>query len=223
MSEKKCTLKIGILFLISLISLPVLTSALLAKTIYGNVNESTERQAKQAPKEIRIIFDTELHGRLATEGKQVEAHLEKDLKIDNDIIAPAGSIILGSVENIEPSRKLMKSVLTRKERFKRHGSLAINFNKIITSKKEQINIALKIPEQVSVFNNNGKYRQIIIGATGEVLKAEETDNFHPFGELTIPKNLAAFKDRHEIHILPGDHLKVELTDIDRADLINRLH
>lgn len=177
-------------------------------TTPGTVDEPPLRTIK-----FMVTFTKGINSKETVEGQQVEGTLQDDLKLDEQLIAPAGSTIFGHIEKLTASRTLVKSVVSSQKRFKRHSSLVINFDRIVTPNKQELTISGQACEQFSLFSNGHVVREIIVGPDGELIKTGDTSMIHnqDFG-ISIPKSWVTFKDHFQIDIQAGDQLTVEATE-----------
>ena len=166
----------------------------------------------------RVIFKEPVETRYAVEGDPVEAYLQQDLIFDGHLLAPADSPVFGHIETVTKTKK--GNSKTKQERFKRGGSVKIAFDRIAPPDENQLQIDGRLMPQNSVFSNGEKFRRVIVGSEGEIVKAESLDikSMNDFG-ISIPESTLKIRDRYQINIEPGDNLfvRAELNGFDEAD------
>lgn len=172
--------------------------------------------SQEPPIQFRVVFKTEIDTTEAKLGDRVEGYLRDDIKNeDEQVIAPAGSKVFGHIEELTHSRTLAKSVASGK--FHRHGSLRIAFDEIVTPNKQHLSIEGLADTQISIFNNHDLeiFRQITVGPDGELRKAENLDMFQISElEIAVPTSALDWKGHYQVHIQPGDELKVHARFVD---------
>lgn len=169
----------------------------------------------------RVVFKEPIEARYAVEGDEVQAYLQQDLVVDGTLIAPADSPVFGHIESVTKTKKLVDSVKSRQERFKRRGSVTIAFDRIAPPDYDQIQIDGHLMPQNAIFSNGEKFRRIIVGGDGEVVKAESLDikSLNELG-ISVPETALMIRDRYQINLEPGDNLLVraEINEKDAAKL-----
>lgn len=158
---------------------------------------------------VRIAFTTPLDSGDCRNGDRVEADLREDIKHNDEVLIPVGSKIFGHVKSYETSRKLSKSVVTRKERFRRHASISIVFDELITPQHQHFEITAKPAPQVSMFNYERKTRLLQVAPDGAVTKTENVELMQlPELDLAVSSSLLD-RRKFDIRIQEGDELKVD--------------
>lgn len=157
---------------------------------------------------VRIAFKSEVDTLECEDGDKVEAELRSDILHDENVLAPAGSRLLGTVKSVTYSRSLAKSVLSKQDRFRRHAALDFDFNELITPDNKHFEFSAKAVPQKSLFTNGSACRMVHVGANGEVTKTESMDLAQlPQFELAVPVTLFQ-RNRKEVKILPGDEIVI---------------
>jgi len=158
---------------------------------------------------VRIAFTTPLDSGECHEGDPVEADLKEDIKHREEVLIPAGSKFHGHIKSFEASRKLARSMVTKNQRFRRHASISIVFDELITPQQEHFEITAKPAPQVSMFNYDRKTRLLRVAADGAVTKTENVDLMQlPEIDLAVSSSLLDPR-RFDVRIRHGDELKVD--------------
>ncbi len=137
---------------------------------------ATPPRIKGKSKEFRIAFKNPVFTKNARVGDKAQATLLEDMKIRDNLIAKKGDSIYGHVVALRSSRHWGGAIAASSERFQRDAGITIVFTKIVTASGERISIDGRIPQQLSVFNNQGVYKRVTVGETGEVIKDEAVDD-----------------------------------------------
>ncbi|HEY9757029.1 MAG TPA: hypothetical protein V6C97_17825 [Oculatellaceae cyanobacterium] len=124
--------------------------------------------------QVAVIFKQELDSAKLANDDQIEVELKEDLTLNDELIAPAGSIIIGHIEELQQSRRLAESTLSSKRRFHKGSSLKIAFDEIITPEDNHIPVVGCLSHQSQSFTEDGRPRQVEISKRGELIKAEES-------------------------------------------------
>jgi hypothetical protein len=199
----------GVLRLLALVVMFSLgTAGATAKTVETSI--SAEEPDRLVPLKFKIALDENIYSKGALTGDTFEAHLTSDLRYRNALIASAGTKVLGHIRELTPSKTIVESAKTRKDRFRRHSTMVLQFDQIMENEDVLLAIAGMAVEQISVFNNDGKMREIKVGPAGELLKATSLDSFQvPALGVPLPESLVAFPGHFQIKLFSGDQLTVE--------------
>jgi len=119
-----------------------------------------------------IVFKSLIDSSKAANGDVVVASLKEDLVIDDELIAPADSIVLGHIAKLRRSRRLTESVISKNRRFHKGSSLKIELDEIITDEDEHIQIVGCLSKQSANFFDGKQPREVEITGNGELVKAE---------------------------------------------------
>jgi len=98
------------------------------------------------------------------------------MKIHGNLIAKKGDGIYGHVVALRSSRHWGGAIAASSERFQRDAGITIVFTKIVTASGERLSIDGRVPQQLSVFNNQGVFKRVTVGEMGEVIKDEAVDD-----------------------------------------------
>jgi hypothetical protein len=120
-----------------------------------------------------VVFKTAIDSSKARPGDQVKAYLKEDLEIDQRLVAPEGSVVIGHIDTVHQSRRLAKSAIMKEDRFRKNGSVRIIFDEIVTPMEEHIRITGIVSKQSAVFEEGRHPREVVVGNKGEFKKAEE--------------------------------------------------
>ncbi len=120
-----------------------------------------------------VVFKTSIDSAKAQEGDEVKAYLKEDLFIENRLVAPEGSVVVGHIDTVRKSRRLAKSAIMKEDRFHKNGSVRIVFDEIITPDEEHIRITGIVSKQSTTFIDGRHPREVVVGNKGEFKKAEE--------------------------------------------------
>lgn len=166
--------------------------------VYANDTDDDEEEYVD-PRSVRfrIAFEEELNTRMNIAGDPVKARLMEDLKYDDALIAPKGSLIKGRIEQV-PKKHLSK-----------HRTMTVRFDQISTPDKKKIPIFATACPQHTIFSNGQIVREIKVGPDGE-FQHTGTSELYVLEDLKIeiPKKYLNLKDRLEIDIRPGDQIQV---------------
>ncbi len=178
-----------------------------------NASPARDNELSGGSLKFMITFTKGINSKAAAEGQEVEGSLQDALKLDNRVIAPAGSAIFGHIEQFNPSRTLVESAISSKKRFRMRSSLIIRFDRIVKPDKQELNIAAQACRQFSLFSNGHTVREIIVGPEGELLKTGDMTMIknEDLG-LAIPKSWVNVSGHFQIDIQPGDQLTVEASE-----------
>jgi len=120
--------------------------------------------------QFRIAFETPVDSTSATTGDKIAAKLLDDLSIGDCIIAKSGSTINGAVCKIQRPKRLANSLRHKGARMQRGATLKIAFDSVYSTDGKCIKIGSNLPKQTSVFNNNGKFKQIEVDESGNLIR-----------------------------------------------------
>jgi hypothetical protein len=158
---------------------------------------------------VRIAFKTGLQSKDAKLGQPVEAFLKEDLMSEEQVVAPAESLLIGHVESIDKMRG----------RFNSRRTLGIVFDRIIKPDHQELLIEARPIQQLSIFNSTSGARQIVVGRHGELLKAESLEILQiPEFDLAISESAVDFKNRLNFTIRAGDELNIR-TQVPAAETV----
>lgn len=169
--------------------------------------------ASQPPGSVRfmVTFTRGVNSKNAILGQAVEASLQDDVRLDGKTFAPAGSAIFGHIERLRSAR-LSKSLISSR---RKHSSLMVIFDRIVTPDKKEINIDAQACRQFSLFNNGHVLREIVIDRNGEIVKTGDTTMIKDMEwGIAFPRSWVALRERSQIDIRPGDQITVQAKEPD---------
>jgi hypothetical protein len=145
-----------------------------AWTIIQPVQAEVEQRPLLIPSAIQfpVVFKSVIDSSKAMVGDEVLASLKEDIVIDDELIAPEGSIIVGHIAKLKRSRRLTESVISKNRRFHKGSSMKIEFDEIITDEDEHIPIVGCLSKQTADFFDGKQPREVEITSGGELIKAE---------------------------------------------------
>lgn len=192
-----------------------LVATITGTTAFAEIDDDST-DAEDAPPagaiKFMVSFTKGINSDRVDQGQKIEGKLEEDLKVNGQLVAPAGSKIYGHIEELKHSRSLPKSVVSNKRRFRMRSSLVIKFDRIVTPAKVDMNIVGQACKQHSIFSNGHTARVILVGENGELLQTGDTSMVEDKGMgMSIPKSWVKVKGRFQIDIEPGDQLIVQAT------------
>lgn len=162
------------------------------------------------PAKFKISLESELSSKTVMIGDLVEAIALEDVIVNGQTLIPKQSSILGQITDYATGRNVVKSVVSKKERFRRNGELRMEFDTVITPKNHRFKINAAPIEQVSVFNNDGKFRKIQVSQDGTVVKAEGLGVIEPLLLVCVPvPHRMIERNRLEVKIHPGDEMTIQ--------------
>jgi hypothetical protein len=137
-------------------------------------------QAQEAERTLRIpsaiqfpiVFKKVIDSSKAMVGDEVIASLKEDIVIDDELIAPEGSVVIGHIAKLKRSRRLTESVISKNRRFHKGSSMKIELDEIITDEDEHIPIVGCLSKQTADFFDGKQPREVEISSSGELIKAE---------------------------------------------------
>jgi hypothetical protein len=181
----------------------VCSTAVQATTIMGAIN-ATDQSAPPSAK-FRITFAEKVDTQELLDGDPIEATIKEDLKINHQVVAPAGSEVVGHIE----LKMLERKHHDDKPKVRKKPLFMLRFDRIVTPDKREIPMAATVPQQFAVFNNGGAYRQITIGLDGELVKTQSLESYVvPELNLAIGKSLL---QHGSPVVLSGDEVMIEAT------------
>ena len=164
-----------------------------------------------------VIFKTSIDCKTAQNGDVIKATLKEDLKIGDQVIAGAGSILVGHLEEVpagQVQRGRVRSIELRLGNNANKKVLRILFDQIVTVQREYISIVGRASKQKANVNGRGVPREIIVGADGELERSERVIKSGKQLLAAIP--MSARGDRPDrptareiTDIIPGDELLVQ--------------
>jgi hypothetical protein len=162
--------------------------------------------------QLRIEFIKGFNSRLALEGDSVVGKLMEDMKLlDGCTLAPKGSRIYGRVELVNRSKSLTERGKNRAENRKRHASVVLRFDKVVTPQKTKFEITGSAAPQYNIFSNGETVRMVMVGGDGELLRTEDTElSGLPELGLIVPHDWVKLRGRYQIDVRPGDELLVDI-------------
>jgi hypothetical protein len=119
-----------------------------------------------------IVFKKVIDSTKAMVGDEVLATLKEDIVIDDELIAPEGSVVIGHISKLKRSRRLTESVISKNRRFHKGSSMKIDLDEIITDEDEHIPIVGCLSKQTADFFDGKQPREVEINSGGELIKAE---------------------------------------------------
>jgi hypothetical protein len=141
---------------------------------YQQDYQAADDMAIPSAVQISVVFKQELDSAKLTNNEQIEVELKEDLTINDELIAPAGSIVVGHIEELQQSRRMAEAAVSGKHRFKKGSSLKIAFDEIITPEDNHFKVVGCLSRQSQSFTEDGRPRQVEISKKGELTKAEES-------------------------------------------------
>jgi hypothetical protein len=122
-----------------------------------------------------VVFKTPIDSRKTLDGARIEALLKEDLIVNDIVIAPQGSRMIGHVEYIRHARRMTESALAIHGRFKQGAALKVIFTKIATTDGETIYILGRLSQQSATLSiDGGRFdREVSINKDGAFDRAEE--------------------------------------------------
>ncbi|MBX9724724.1 MAG: hypothetical protein K2X81_25185, partial [Candidatus Obscuribacterales bacterium] len=122
--------------------------------------------------EFPVVMTSKIESSEVSEGDKVEANLKENLVINNRLIAPAGSLIVGHIKALQHSRRLLKSIVSPDHRFHKGTFMQISFDEIVTPDNKHLEIVGHFSEQSKMLNESYRPRKVEIGKNGELKRAE---------------------------------------------------
>ena len=132
-----------------------------------------------------VIFKTAVSTRAAKTGDVIEAVLKDDLRVDDQIVATAGSMLVGHIEEVDGKTESGKrSIISIETRLRGGNKKAFRllFDEIVTAENEFINIVGVASKQKIEVLTNGSTREITVSNYGEL---ESSDRFIHSGRKLI--------------------------------------
>jgi hypothetical protein len=158
---------------------------------------------------VKIALKQELDSLSCAEGDKIEATLVEDILHDDYVLAPKGSKVLGTVENVDLSRHIAKSLVAKKDRFRRHANMRLAFHEVVTPDNVHYEMEGQLSPQVAIFKTDGQCRRVRVDHRGELIRTETIELWQvPELELALPSSLFD-KHRKEIKLLAGDRLAID--------------
>jgi hypothetical protein len=163
-----------------------------------------------------VIFRTAVDCRKAQSGDVIEAVLKEDLKIGDQVIAAAGSTLVGHLEEV-PADQVQRSRGLRPIELKLGNNsnkkvVRLLFDEIVTVQKEYISIVGSASKQRASVNGRGVARDIVVGQDGELERSDRVIRSGKQLLAAIPistrgERLSAREPVTDIE--PGDELLVQ--------------
>jgi hypothetical protein len=161
-----------------------------------------------------VIFRTSVDCKTAQSGDVIKAALKEDLKIGDQVIAAAGSILVGHLEEVPAGQARghgMRSIELRLGNSANKKVVRILFDKIVTAQREYISIVGRASKQKASVNGRGVPREIIVGSDGELERSERVIKSGKQLLAAIPMSARGDRPtaREITDIEPGDELLVQ--------------
>jgi hypothetical protein len=162
-----------------------------------------------------VIFKTPINCKTAQNGDLIKASLKEDLKIGDQVIAGAGSVLVGHLEEISAGQlqhgRGMRAIELKLGNNANRKVLRILFDQIVTVQSEYISIVGRASKQKANVNGRGVPREIIVGAEGELERSERVIKSGKQLLAAIPMNARGDRPtaREITDIIPGDELLVQ--------------
>ena len=123
-----------------------------------------------------MIFRTSVDCKTAQSGDVIKAALKEDLKIGDQLIARAGSVLVGHLEEVPAGQGSrghgMRAIELKLGSNANKKVLRILFDEIVTVQQEYISIVGRASKQKANVNGRGVAREIIVGSDGELERSE---------------------------------------------------
>ncbi len=153
------------------------------------------------PVTFKVVFFEPIDLHKMHTGTEISGRLKADLKVNQKVVAPAGSIVTGYVQMVD--KKGSDAVGITEEK-RKHSGYRLVFDEIILGSKERLKLRALPIETISIFNNKGEFRSITVGPGGVIKKVESLDVFEPGLDLVISRSLVergmCFKTSDEIEV-----------------------
>jgi hypothetical protein len=104
-------------------------------------------------------------------GDIVECHLKEDLVFETRLIAPAGSVVLGRIDQFVKSRTMTQAMSSKDLRFHKTSIVRLLFTEIITPEQEHIKIEGILSQQKASIDGKVE-RSVEVGKKGVISLAE---------------------------------------------------
>ena|GEM_PF-4554814 len=152
------------------------------------------------PVTFKVVFFEPVDLRKMRTGTEISGQLKEDLKVNKKVVAAAGSIVTGYVQEV--NKKGDAVGITEKKQ--RHSGYRLVFDEIIIGNKERLKVQALPIETISIFNNRGEFRSITVGHGGVIKKVESLDLLQPGWDMVIPRSMVerrmCFKTSDEIEV-----------------------
>jgi len=123
--------------------------------------------------QFKVVLKTPIDSRRDIEGQPIKATLKDDLVYDDRVVAEAGSELIGHIEHLRKSRRMLKAMASNDGRFIKSGSMTIVFDELSSPHNEHFSIIGMISQQHTM-QESGRYpRELKVGKHGDINKAEE--------------------------------------------------
>jgi len=152
------------------------------------------------PVTFKVVFFEPVDLRKMCTGTEISGQLKEDLKVNKKVIAAAGCIVTGYVQEVNKKG----DVVGITEKKQRHSVYRLVFDEIIIGNKERLKVQALPIETISIFNNRGEFRSITVGHGGVIKKVESLDLLQPGWDIVIPRSMVerrmCFKTSDEIEV-----------------------
>ncbi|MBX9877412.1 MAG: hypothetical protein K2Y22_03055 [Candidatus Obscuribacterales bacterium] len=153
------------------------------------------------PATFKVVFFEPLDLHKMHTGTEISGRLKEDLKVNKNVVAPAGSIVTGYVQMVD--KKGSDAVGITEEK-RKHSGYRLVFDEIILSNKERLKVQALPIETISVFNNKGEFRSITVGPGGVIKKVESLDVVESVLDIVVSRSMVErgmyFKRNDEIEV-----------------------
>jgi hypothetical protein len=120
-----------------------------------------------------VALKTPIDSRKDFQGQTIRATLKDDLVYDERVVAEAGSELIGHIEHLRKSRRMLKAMASNDGRFVKNGSMTVVFDELVTPHNEHFSIVGMLSRQHTM-QESGRYpRELKVGKHGDINKAEE--------------------------------------------------
>ena len=125
--------------------------------------------------QVTVVFKTPIDSRKTLDGAKIEALLSEDLIVNDIVVAPKGSRMIGHVEYLRHARRMAEASIAMHGRFKQGAALKVVFTKIATTDGETIYILGRLSQQSATLSiDGGRFdREVSINKDGVFDRAEE--------------------------------------------------
>lgn len=153
------------------------------------------------PVTFRVVFSKPIDLHKMSTGTEISGRLKEDLRVNNKVVAAAGSVVTGYVQRVDKQGSDPVGITEKK---RRHSACRVIFDEIILGNKQRLKLEALPVETISVFNNQGEFRSITVGPGGVIKKVESLDVFEPGFDLVLSRSMIesgmCFKTRDEIEV-----------------------
>jgi hypothetical protein len=182
-----------------------------ANPISGNVSKTD--QDPTIVLYFRAVIDNDINTKESFVGDAIEAHTAEEVKNGDLVIAPAGTKIIGHIDDLSAGKNVVSGMLSS-GKHPRHGSLSIKLDKICLPGKKEVLISGWPVKQQSIFGSEGRFKEIDVDDDGIIQKASSLDMWgQPDFAWVMPESFVKMGRRLEVHLEEGDQLdfKAEVT------------